>query len=383
MTLGDLFFWGVGAVGCFSAVRAYLESQAVGRLPPGDLTPPEGRSNERVAVIVPARNEAARVERAIGRLLSQTGVDLEIIAVDDRSTDETGAILQRIAADNRRVKVVHIQSLPEGWLGKSYACHVGTQKVAADWLLFTDADVWLKPDVIQRALAVARRDNAQHITLTPGVKRGTLAGQGWHLLFLMGMGDWIEKVNRDHPTAFIGIGAFNLVATRAYQACGGYPALKMTVVDDVKLGLLMRRSGFRTRAFIGGDDVPCDWSPAAMGMIKIMEKNIFAAVNYNTIVAFSGAALMAAFWLAGIIGPWLGTPAGFAAGAGLLCWMLPGAGYATRLGWPLWTGLTVPLAMPFMALAMLNSALVTLRQGGVRWRDTFSPLATLRAGNVK
>ena len=84
-------------------------------------------------------------------------------------------------------------------------------------------------------------------------------------------------MNRDRPGAYLGMGAFNLVHAPAYRACGGYEALRLTVVDDLRLGLLLRRAGKRTRGFIGGDDAECHWGTTVRGMVKIMEKNYFAA----------------------------------------------------------------------------------------------------------
>ena len=110
------------------------------------------------------------------------------------------------------MRATRVEHLPEGWLGKSHACHVGASVATGDWLLFTDADCWLKPDVIARALRVAARDAADHITLTPGVAAETLGAQAWHLAFLGSLANWMSGVNRDRPGAHLGIGAFNWCA---------------------------------------------------------------------------------------------------------------------------------------------------------------------------
>jgi glycosyltransferase involved in cell wall biosynthesis len=247
----------------------------------------------RCSVVVAARDEEARLEGTVRHLLAQRHVALEVIVVDDRSTDATGDILRRLASEDMRVRPTRVEQLPEGWLGKSHACHVGASVAAGDWLLFTDADCWLKPDVIARALRVAARDAADHITLTPGVAAETLGAQAWHLAFLGSLANWISGVNRDHPGAHLGIGAFNLVSTSAYRACGGYEALRLTVVDDIKLGLLLHRAGKRTRAFLGGADAECHWGTTVPRMIKIMEKNYFAAVDFRLAPVVAGATVIA------------------------------------------------------------------------------------------
>ena len=196
------------------------------------------------------------------------------------------------------------------------------------------------------------------------------------------MADWISGVNRDRPKSYLGIGAFNLVRTAAYRQCGGYEALRLTVVDDVKLGLLLRRAGKRTRAFLGVDDVMCHWGVTVKNMIKIMEKNYFAVVDFNVGLVLAGSLftiLVLGLVVAGLLS---GTMAGLAAGLSPFSLVLPAGILARRLGWSWPCALGVPFMMPVFLYAMLNSTFVTLRHGGIRWRDTFYSLETLRAGNV-
>jgi len=260
---------------------------------------------------------------------------------------------------------------------------VGAGVATGDWILFTDADCWLKPDVIARALRVAEREGADHITLTPGVAPETPGGRAWHLAFLMTMADWISGVNRDRPHRYLGMGAFNLVRQPAYRACGGYEALRLTVLDDVKLGLLLRRAGKRTRAFIGGNDAECHWGATAPDMVKVMEKNYFAALEYRTGLALGLGIGGPLFWGTALAGPFIGSVAGIMAGAAMLSLSLPAGVLARRLGWTWSAAALAPFIYPALFYAVLNSAFVTLRQGGVRWRDTFYSLDALRAGTVR
>jgi glycosyltransferase involved in cell wall biosynthesis len=310
-------------------------------------------------------------------------VEIDVIAVDDRSTDGTNEILKRLAAEDARVRVQRVDALPEGWLGKCHACHVGAELATGEWILFTDADCWLKPDVLARALAVAEREQADHITLTPGVAPETLGARAWHLAFLMSVADWISKVNRDQPKRYLGVGAFNLVRMAAYRECGGYEALRLTVLDDVKLGLLLRRAGKRTRAFLGGDDVECHWGTTVGAMIKIMEKNYFACVEYRFSAALALGIGGPLLWCIAIVGPFTGTIAGVCAALALLSLMLPAGIFARRLGWSFGGAALTPMIYPALFYAVLNSAIVTIRQGGIRWRETFYPLEVLRRGTVR
>lgn len=249
-----LLFGGTAALFLAMTIAMLQQLRWVKRLPALD-TFAATESRLRCSVVIAARDEEARIEQTVRHLLAQRGVELEIIVVDDRSADGTGEILWRLAKGDARLRVKRVDVLPEDWLGKCHACHVGASAATGDWILFTDADCWLKPDVIARALAVAERDEADHVTMAAGTVLSSPAARAWYLLFLTSLGGWFSNVNRDRPKSHVGIGAFNLVRATAYRQCGGYEALRLTVVDDIKLGLLLSRAGKRTRAFLGADDV--------------------------------------------------------------------------------------------------------------------------------
>jgi len=377
-----MLWWSVAGLAIAKTIRLLFDLRFAQRLPRLENSTPNP-AHPKVSVGLPARNEEACIETSVRKLLAQENVDLEIIAVNDRSSDQTAEILNRLAQEDARLVVIHVEELPLGWLGKWHACDAGAALVTGDWILFTDADVWLKPDVIARAILVADRDNADHICLTPGVAPGTASGQAWHPAFLLGLVDWFKRVNQDKPKGYLGMGAFNLVRTAAYRASGGYKKLRLTVVDDVKLGLLLRRAGKRTRGFIGGDDAECHWPAHAFGMIKIMEKNYFAILDYRVSVAVGLAIALCLFWLAGLFGPFTGSLDGTAAGVGLVSFAIPSALIARKIRWSVGPALLVPLIIPLGAVAVLNSAIVTLRQGGVIWRESFYPLDLLRRWNVR
>jgi glycosyltransferase involved in cell wall biosynthesis len=342
---------------------------------------PEGRV--RCSVVIAARDEGARIKGTLRHLLAQRGVEAEFIVVDDRSTDRTSDILRRLAKEDSRLRVKRVDVLPEGWLGKCYACHVGASAATGDWILFTDADCWLKPDVIVRALMVAERAGADHVTLSPGTVIESLGARAWHLLFLTSLLNWFSGVNRDRPKAYLGIGAFNLVRAPAYRQCGGYEALRLTVLDDMKLGLLLRRAGKRTRGFLGVEDVECHWGTTVGSMIKIMEKNYFAALDFRLWLVLAGSLAVLLVLCTLVIGLMTGTAAGLAAGLSPLLQILPAGILARRLGWSWPCAIYMPFMFPVFLYALLNSTFVTLHQGGIQWRDTFYALGTLRAGTVR
>ena len=384
-----LIFGGTAALFPAMALHALWHLRWVRRLPalgdsgtaPGSGALAGGRV--RCSVVIAARDEEGRIEQTLRQLLEQRGVELEVIVVDDRSTDGTGEILGRVAREDARLQIRRVETLPEGWLGKCHACHIGASAATGDWILFTDADCWFKPDVILRAVRVAERDGADHVTLTPGTLLESPWARAWHVLFLTGFLNWISGVNRDRRRAYIGMGAFNLVRAAAYRQCGGYQALRLTVLDDVKLGLLLRRAGKRTRAFLGVHDVECHWGTTVREVVKILEKNYFAALDFRTWLALAAGLALILILGTVVAGLFTATAAGLAAGLSPLSLILPAGVLARRLGWSWRCALCMPFMFPVFLYALLNSTLVTLRQGGVRWRDTFYPLDTLRAGNVR
>jgi cellulose synthase/poly-beta-1,6-N-acetylglucosamine synthase-like glycosyltransferase len=357
------------------------------RLPSLDPSAPEAavasQDKVRCLVIVAARDEEARIEQTVRRLLAQRGVELELIVVDDRSTDRTGEILKQLAKEDSRLRFVRVDALPERWLGKCHVCHVGASAPKGEWILFTDADCWSKPDVLLRALLVAQREQADHVTLTSGLAVPSLGLRAGSLLFHLSLANWFSGVNRDRPKSFLGFGAFNLVRANAYHECGGYEALRLTVLDDVKLGLLLRRAGKRTRACVGADDVEAHWGTNAFSAIKLMEKNYFAALDFRLPLALGVIAFLSLLVGGAVLGAMSGTGAGLAAALSPFGLAVPAAILTRRIGWPWLVAPAVPFVVPIFVCALLNSTLKTLSRGGIRWRDTFYPLEALRAGNVR
>ena len=185
----------------------------------GTARPP---GNPRVSIIVPACNEEADIEATLTRLLALDYDNYEVIAVDDRSTDRTGEIMERVAAGAPpgRLQVIRISDLPAGWMGKPHAMWSAGNQATGDWLLFTDADVLFKPDVLRRAVAYAEAEPADHLVLFP---RMIMKRPGekmmiafFQTLFVFGHRPWkvADPKTRDH----IGVGAFNMVRRKVYEA---------------------------------------------------------------------------------------------------------------------------------------------------------------------
>jgi GT2 family glycosyltransferase len=338
-----------------------------------------------ISIIFAARDEAEKLPAAIQTLLAQDYSRFEVIAVNDRSRDETPAILNDLGRLNRALMVTHVADLPPGWLGKPHALVAGFEKSHGDWVVFTDADVHFAPDVLRRAIALAAQRQWDHLTLLTSVEmRGfweTVAISYFGLGFVFGNEPWLASNPRS--TRYVGVGAFQLVRRAAYEKSGGHARLRMDVIEDMKLGKLMKMSGFRSGVAVAQDMVRVRWHSGVHNVIRGVTKNMFAAVHYNPFLA--AAAMMVSvimsilpfFGLAFASG-WARAFAGVAAGAAIL---IHAAMIWSTDASPLY-GLTHPLGALLFCWMIGRSAIATLWRGGVIWRDTFYPLKDLRKGMV-
>jgi cellulose synthase/poly-beta-1,6-N-acetylglucosamine synthase-like glycosyltransferase len=339
-----------------------------------------------LSVVVTARDEAGAIEGTVRSLLGQRHPALEILVVDDRSTDGTAAILDRLAAEaGPRLRVIHVASLPEGWLGKCHACHVGAARATGTWILFMDADVTLGgDDLLARTTLLAERLGIDHLPVLPdmrpvGVLQGALLA-AFEQALLFHMRFW--EMEADRPRGGAGVGAFNLVRRAAYDRVGGHTLLRLEVAEDYKLGMLLKESGARQRLWSGFGLIFCPWHRGAGAVVRGLEKNFFGGTGYSiATVAWQSLALFvlqagpAALLLAGL--PWP-----FLVQQGALLLMLRSA--SRRLGRsPLALWIAFPAAFLLLLFAYWNSTVRTLRRGGILWRDTFYPIATLRRGVIR
>jgi cellulose synthase/poly-beta-1,6-N-acetylglucosamine synthase-like glycosyltransferase len=349
--------------------------------------PRSGEERPTVSVVVAARNEERNVEEALRSLLAQAGAGegIEVIVVEDRSTDATGAILDRMAAECPALRVVHVATLPPGWLGKNHALWVGAEAARGELLLFTDADVVMAPGTIRRAAAHLVRERLDHLTLAPEVRMpGALLrafGVAFGIFFTLYARPW--KARDPRSRAHVGVGAFNLLRASAYRAMGTHRAIAMRPDDDMKLGKLAKRSGFRQELLIGGGMVSVEWYASLGEVVRGLEKNTFAGLDYR-LSAVAGSTLL---HLLVFVWPYVAvlvtrgvTQALYAVCVAILLLVFTGAARAQRV--PLGYALLFPAASALFDFIVWNATLRTLARGGIEWRGTHYPLDALKANRV-
>jgi glycosyltransferase involved in cell wall biosynthesis len=354
--------------------------------PEWDRTPATSAGNPRVAIIVPARNEESSISQALSRLLAMDYDNYGVIAVDDRSTDRTGEIMDGVAVTSQgRLKVVHIRELPPGWMGKAHAMWTAARQANCNWLLFTDADVMFRPDCLRRAMAYAETEHADHLVVLPHVimkrpgEKMMLAF--FQLMFVFGHRPWkvADPKTKDH----MGVGAFNLVRRSTYEAIGTYERLRFEVVDDMKLGKVIKNAGFKQRVVFGDNLIEIRWAHGARGVVNNLTKNFFAVMSFQIWRALLGCAGMAILNLMPFIGllfapGWARVPYAVAISSVFLLY----TGIWRQVEIHPWYFLLHPVSTVLFIYTMLRSMFVTLWNGGVEWRGTVYPLEELRKGLV-
>jgi len=356
--------------------------------PEWDRRPAAPNGEPRVSIIVPARNEEESIRETLVQLLALDYSNYEIIAVNDRSTDRTGQVMDEVAARSQShglLKVIHISELPTGWLGKTHAMWMAGQQASGDWLLFTDADVLFKPDSLRRAVAYAKAERADHVVLFP---RMIMKGPGermmiafFQVLFVFGHRPWkvADPKARDH----MGVGAFNMVRRPVYDAVGTYRRLRMEVIDDMKLGKVIKNAGFVQRNVSGEDLISLHWAKGALGIVNNLIKNFFAVRSFQwwrTVVTVVGLGFLN---LGPFLGVWLAhgwarVPYAIALGSLLALY----CGISLRSAVPTYYFFLHPVGTSLFMYILLRSMVHALWNNGIVWRGTKYSLEELRKGIV-
>jgi glycosyltransferase involved in cell wall biosynthesis len=337
-----------------------------------------------LAIVVPARNEAADIEAALRSLLALDYPDFEIIAVNDRSTDTTGEIIGRLAADPvfaGRLRALHVTELPPRWLGKTHAMWLAAQQTSSEWILFTDADCVFRPDAMRRAVYYAISKGVDHLALMPTFHMQTW-GERMIISFPQVAGGFVFrpwKVSDPEARDSIGVGAFNLVRRPAYLTMGTFEALRVEVVDDLKFGEAVKKARLRQDVVFGRGLVTLRWIEGAWGVVRILEKNMFAFLKFRLSFALAACLLLLFLnawpFLGAIVAPgWSRLP--FIAAVAMI-----GVRYHQSepvTGTPTIVFLATPVSALLTAIAVVTSAYKALRNGGITWRGTTYPLDELR-----
>lgn len=391
--LGSLLVWGASAVILRRAASRARWLEEVSPLPDDECPS--------LSVVLAACNEGPDVEETFRSVLESDYPGLDVIAVEDRSTDDTGAILDRMSAGSDRLRVIHVTDLPPGWMGKSHALWVGSRATNAEFILFTDVGVHYSPDLLRRTMAVVLDTRADHVVVIPRVIR---SGFWEHLLFsfydrlLYHLFRRSWQVEQPASSAFVGAGAFNLIRRTTYESFGGHTALATDFMEDVRIGKLVKQSGGRQVMAVGGPLLRKRWLSGFRGIVRGLTKNIFAGLDYRwDRVVCATVLLLPTHVLPGIGIIW-GTRLSRSLFAGAIACMVATADartgqtdgrraglLAVSPGAPAYSnlleaacGLGYPLAASVFLYILWQAALKAQIRGAVEWRGTRYNLRDLK-----
>ncbi len=268
-------------------VTTLLNVVSIPRLVPVDWTRPARPGEDgikatqplpAVSIVVPARNEERTLERTLRALLAQTYEPLEVIVVNDGSTDSTGAIADRVAADDPRLVVIHGEDLPDGWLGKPWALHQGSRRARGELLLFVDADIHYAP---QTVATLVERLMTRGVAMVSVAPRFEMHGFWEHVgmtqlavAAFMLLPTWLGNMTRIVGLG-LGGGPGTMVRREAFEEIGGYESLKDAVIDDIGMARQIRASGRRTEFVLGDTLASVRMYRGAREIIDGFTKNLF------------------------------------------------------------------------------------------------------------
>lgn len=340
----------------------------------------------KVSIVIPARNEAPGIAKALESVLALDYPDFEVLVLDDRSTDDTGLILDRMAEGDPRLRVFHIHELPQGWLGKNHALHVGAGRALGSLVLFSDADVVFQKSTLKRAVQIMEQDHLDHLALLLKAWSRSFEMECFlpffALNFLIYFRPWEARDPRK-KNSFIGVGAFNFVRKSALGAVGNFSRIPLRPDDDVKLGKILKQAGYRQECMAAAGGLSVEWYPSLRACMQGLEKNMFSGTDYRVSVLLFGVFMGLLIPLLPLLVLVWGT--GLEKAIALAC-LLVEIGMSMRASFAMGTSLDrslfLPIASVVWAYIALRAMVKNLWQGGIYWRDTFYPLKDLKKNRV-
>ncbi len=338
-----------------------------------------------VTIVIPARNEERNLRHALQSVLALEYPGLEIVVVNDRSTDGTGRILAHMAKRDSRLTVLTSESLPPDWIGKPYALHTGARRAHGEFILFTDADIVFHPLALRRAMEHLQANGLDHVTVVPEHTMPGLFLQAFSATFgfflFMVFAPW--KARNPRSRRYMGIGAFNLIRTSVYQALGGHQPIALRPDDDLKFGKLVKHGGYRQDVMNGKGMVAVEWYRSVPELIDGLMKNMFAGMEYRVSLVLAMTVVSPLLHIWPWIGVWVADGWPRALYAATVVMMVGSFGF-TMAPWGVKYrhGLLLPFTIGLLVYIRCRAMILALWQGGIVWRGRFYALELLRKNRV-
>lgn len=259
-----------------------------------------------VSILVPARNEADHIEECVRSLLGQRYEKLEVLVLDDQSTDETPSIVQQMIdrlppAQASRLQLLHGETLPDGWIGKSYACHQLTQVAQGEYLLFTDSDSVYTPQMVCRVIEGMHDLGVQFLTAHPSyILHGIAESLAIPLLYFKVFTLLPLALVRRRPEPILAVANGPLLCFQrsVYEAIGGHKAVRTSIMEDNSLAREVKAAGYRMAYVDGQDLVSCYMYDSFAELWGGFSRTFFAFYNYSLLAAVAMIILNLALFVA-------------------------------------------------------------------------------------
>lgn len=336
---------------------------------------------DKISIILVAKDEEKHIKQSIDSLLKQDYSNIEVIVINDRSTDNTAHILQASYHQNPAVTLKEISHLPKGWLGKNHAMYEGAKLAAGKWLLFLDADVLLESDALSKAMVYMKRNDCTHLTLIPEFKTNRflidLIICSGSLAFYFRLKPW--RCHQKNKKFYFGIGAFNILKASDYFQFDGHHSFPLCILDDMKLAKQLKRYGAKQHCLEGTGLIAMNWYETITDVILGTEKNSFAYCNFkfSTLLIES---LLGIFLFISPLVIFFSTEgyAQFFSGLAIFITMSQYAFYCQLRDMSQWYLILYPLGVLIGTYSWWRSALKITYNQGVYWRETFYSLSELK-----
>jgi chlorobactene glucosyltransferase len=329
-----------------------------------------------VSVLVPARNEEENIRPCVLSLLAQDYPDFHVVVLDDESTDATWHELEELSKSDGKLRILRGQPLPEGWLGKAWACQQLAANAEGELLLFTDADTQHKPQALREAVAALQSEKADLLSALPREKAATWAEKlvlpilPWSILCFLPLA-LAHRLRT--PSLSAACGQFMLFRREAYAAIGGHEAVRENAVDDIGLGREIKAHGRKLRLVDGGRLVDCRMYRGFGEIWEGFSKNLFAAFEYRGPlflfvwlwlgVVFLEPPIVIALGIAGLLPATSMYLAGIAIGLSLVLWGIT----LWRFHFPLYLAFLYPISISLAVVIALRSLVITVN-GKATWK---------------
>lgn len=324
----------------------------------------------RVSVLVPARNEERCISACVESLCQQNYPNYHIVVLNDGSTDATGTLLADLQTRYQHLTVVTGSPLPDGWVGKSWACHQLSQQATGEYLLFTDADTVHQPDTLRAAVTMAEQDNLDFFSLIPYEELGTFGEHAVipmvHMLYFSYLPNNLIVQNR--RTSFSAAnGQFMWFRRQAYEDVGGHTAVHNALVEDVFLAKVMKGAGKRIALVDGTHYVWCRMYTSAREVTDGFSKNFFPGTGYNLPLTTLFMVHLVTAYVA---------PLGFLLAGASLAYVVPQLAIAGAMRWmiarrfqmPWWHAFLQPATAAWSILIGVNSIRWAFSKKGAQWK---------------